>query len=89
MTAPDHKLAIVWTRAKVAMLRAQYDEACKARQPTFEYVEKEEDKPWSPVLAKHTLDVRYAHYLLEYLEGEFARTPTPRAPENREGEEGQ
>jgi hypothetical protein len=83
------KQHIAWTAAKLAMLKAQRDEAVAARQPSFEYVERAEDKPWSPLLGKHPMTVEAADEMIEYLEGVFEANPTPPAQENREGEEGQ
>jgi hypothetical protein len=83
------KLAIEWTAAKLAMLKAQRDEAFAARERGFEYVEKAADTRWSPVIGKHPMTVEAADELIEYLEGVFESTPTPPAQENREGEEGQ
>lgn len=83
------KLHIAWTAVKLAMLKEQRDAAVAEGKDEFEYVEKEADTTWSPVLARHPMLVSYAKYLIEYLDGVFEANPTPPARENREGEEGQ
>ena len=83
------RLHIAWTAAKLAMLKAQCEAAVAERKDQFEYIEKEEDSRWSPVMGRHPMLVSYAKYLIEYLDSVFESTPTPPAQENREGEDGQ
>lgn len=83
------KQHIAWSAAKLAMLKTQRDEAVAERQTSFIYVEKDDDKPWSPVLGRHPMTVEAANENITYLEGVFEANPTPPAQENREGEEGQ
>ena len=63
-------------RKKLADLKAEREKAVKAGKDQFK-------------LDGQDFDVRYAKYLIEYIEGELAKHPDQPARENREGEEGQ
>lgn len=80
---------INWTRAKAESLREAYDEAVAARETQFTWTEMNGNGFMARKIADHPMHTAYAKYLLEYLEGEFAKMPDQPKREYREGEEGQ
>ncbi len=80
---------INWTRLKAESLREAYDEARERGDEEFTWTEMNGNGFMAQKIADHPMLVSYAKYLLEYLEGEFAKQPDqPKRPYN-EGEEGQ
>jgi hypothetical protein len=73
---------INWTPAKLAALIAAREEAIGQRRTSFTVLLPDEREPAE-------FDCKYAGYLIEYVQGEFAKNPPVVYPENREGEEGQ
>lgn len=70
---------ISWDTAKLAKLKAAISEAKSTGKTVFEIELKPEGKV--------ELLVRYAEYLVEYLDGQFAANPNQPARPYNEGEE--
>lgn len=80
---------INWTRAKAESLREAYEEALAARQTEFTWTEMDGNGFMARKIKDHPMVTTYVKYLLEYLEGEFAKMPDQPKRDYREGEEGQ
>lgn len=74
---------INWNAEKLKALKKAHEKALKAdkrRNETITVALPEEAEPAEFVIS-------YAGYLIEYLEGEFARNAARQYPENKEGRE--
>jgi hypothetical protein len=80
---------IAWNKDKLAALKAAYAEAVLARKDQFDFNEVEGTGFFAKKIDTHPFVTRFAHYLIEYLEKEFARNADQPKRPNNEGEEGQ